>query len=291
MNKFLIVMVVVFGYVCSGVSAAAATLSLKSDFSALRVGDVFVVDLIIDTEKQTLNAAEVEVIFPNDIFEYVNSNEGDSVVSLWVEEPSYQEPNLVTFSGITPGGFAGEETELMSFTFRAKGIGQGNIEINQASALLHDGLGTSVELTKQNLHLAVVEGDSEIVVRSVDDEIPEHFSPEVIQDKDVYNGAHSLIFATEDKGSGLDHFMVKEGWFGTYEKADSPYLLKTQSLDKKIVIKAVDRQGNERVEILYPQNWQPWSERRGVVLSILILCVLSLFLLWRLFGIWPRKRQ
>ena len=279
----LVLLIVVYGWSC--VPAMAAVLKVESDFSTLRVGDVFTVDLAVGTEGQVLNAVEAEVVFPTELLEYVASDDGESVVNLWIAKPRYDDINVVSFSGITPGGFSGVDEKLLTLTFKVINVGQGTIKINQANALLHDGLGTAAAVTKQNLHLAISAGESATVVNTIDDEIPEHFTPEVIQDADLFDGAYSLIFATEDKGSGLDYFEVKEGWFGLYHKASSPYLLQNQALNKKIFIKAIDRMKNERVEILYPQNWQPWSEHVAVIISILVVCVLSLFVLRRFWRV------
>ena len=43
--------------------------------------------------------------------------------------------------------------------------------------------------------------------------------------------------------------------------AESPYLLKNQKLNKNIFIKAVDKNGNERVAVLLPQKPLPWYEK------------------------------
>jgi hypothetical protein len=274
MRYLLSLFIVVFGLGLFTFPVSAAVIVVESDFSSLHVGDIFTVDLKIDTEGQIINAVEAAVIFPTELLEFVASDDGESVVNLWIQKPAYQDLNRIILSGVTPGGFRDNEAELLSVTFKVINPGQGNIEIDTASLLLHDGLGTEAILSKQNLHIAVKEGESEVSVNVVDDEIPEAFKPEIIQDKDVFEGAHTLIFATEDKGSGMDYFVVKEGWFSRYIKVESPYKLKHQTLNKKISIKAVDRLGNERVEILYPQNWQPWYEYSYVTVSIFILCVL-----------------
>lgn len=282
MRYLLIIFILFIGYGFSFLHASAATISAVSDFSALHVGDVFTVDLFVDTEGQTINAIEMELIFPEELLEYVSNDDGESPVSLWIDKPFYHDLNLITLSGITPGGFIDREVNIITITFKAKKVGQGNIEISKADLLLHDGLGTAANVTKQNLHISVSEGESEITYNAVDDEVPESFTPEVIQDADVFEGAYALIFATEDKGSGIDHFEIKEGFFSTYTLAESPYILKHQSLDQKIYIKAIDKLGNQRVEIFYPQNWQPWNEQTGLIVSILILCVLT-FLISRRF--------
>lgn len=278
-----------FSYGIFVMPALAAVIKVESDFNALHVGDVFTVDVAIDTEKQTLNAIETEIIFPNDLLEYVSSDDGDSVISLWIQKPNFHDSNIVTLSGITPGGFIQKDAKLLSLTFKVLQVGQGNIENINTKLLLHDGLGTETITKYQNLHLSIVEGDSSIVVNAVDEEIPEHFNPEIIQDEDVFEGKYALIFSTKDKGSGMGHYEVREGWFGDYQNAESPYELKYQSLDKKIFIKAIDLVGNERVEILYPQNWKPWYEQTGVIVSILILCVLTLFIFWRFFRFQLKK--
>jgi hypothetical protein len=263
--------------------ASAATLKVKSSFNSLHVGDVFTVDLTLDTEGQVLNAIETEVSFPIELLEYIDSDDGSSMVNLWIEKPTYHDLNRISFSGITPGGFSGNDTPILSLTFKVMKVGQGNIEINKANLLIHDGLGTEAEVRKQNIHIAISEGKSEIIVNTIDDEIPEHFNPAIIQDKDLFAGAQTLIFATKDKGSGLDYYEVKEGWFSRYIKTESPYRLKHQNLDKKISIKAVDRLGNERVEIIYPQNWKPWYEYTSATVSILVLCVLTFLVCQRAF--------
>jgi hypothetical protein len=268
-------------YSLSFVPALAAIVKVDTEFNSLHVGDVFTVEVLVDTEKVTLNAVEVGTAFPAELLEYQASDDGDSVVNLWVEKPSYKEPNLVSFSGITPGGFSGDKVSLLAITFKVLAVGQGNIEINQAKLLMHDGLGTEAPVTNQNLHFSVSEGEASTNVNTIDDELPESFVPEIINDRDVYDGKYSLIFSTEDKGSGLDHYEVKEGLFGLYKKAVSPYLLEYQQLNKKIVVRAIDRLGNKRVEVLYPQNWKPRYEHAGVIVSIITLCVLIVLTLGR----------
>ena len=270
-------------------SALAATIKIESDFSNLHVGDVFTIDVTVDAEKQTLNAIETSIVFPEDILEYVSNDDGDSAISLWIQKPSQQNSNVITLSGITPGGFVQDNVKILSLTFKVLNEGQGNIENTNTKLLINDGLGTEALVNQQNLHLSVVEGNSSIVVNTVDEEIPEHFNPEIIQDKDVFEGKYALIFSTKDKGSGLDHYEIREGLFGKYEIAESPYELKYQSLDKKIFVKAIDVSGNERLEIFYPQNWKPWYEHTGVVVSILILCVTVLFIFWRHFRFLLKK--
>jgi hypothetical protein len=76
----------------------------------------------------------------------------------------------------------------------------------------------------------------------------------------LFGGKYVLIFNTIDRESGISHFEVaeqklkfcfpseKEKW----ERAESPYLIKDQSLKSIIKVKAVDKVGNERIVTLNP---------------------------------------
>lgn len=277
------------GYGIHIMPAFAATIKVESDFNTLHVGDIFTANVVVDTERQVLNAIETDIVFPSNLLEYMSSDDGDSIINLWMQKPNLHDSNVITLSGITPGGFIQQDAKLLTLKFKVLHEGQGNIEYDNTKLLLHDGLGTEATIKQQNLHLSIVEGSSNIVVNTVDEEMPEHFNPEIIKDEDVFAGKNVLIFSTKDKGSGLDHYEIKEGLFGEYEIAESPYELRYQSLDKKIFVKAIDLTGNERIEILYPQNWKPWYEQTGVIVSILILCVLTLVIFWRYFRFLLRK--
>jgi hypothetical protein len=95
-----------------------------------------------------------------------------------------------------------------------------------------------------------------------------------------------MTFETEDKGSGLHHFEVKEGLFGSYIVATSPYKLKHQSRDVKVYVKAIDANGNQRIVIVYPQNKEAWYQNKNAIAGILIVCVLTLLM----FLFYTRKR-
>lgn len=267
-------------------SAEAAVVMVESEFTNLNASDVFTVDVVADTEQKLVNTVAVDIVYPEELLELVAIDDGNSILSLWVEAP-HDAGGLVHFSGMTPGGFVTSHAPLLSLTFRAKESGQGNIEASKTEFLLHDGLGTVVPSASRNIHVSVGSGVSTIQTEMVDVEPPENFAPEIISDPDLYGGDATLIFATKDKGSGLSHFVVREGSFGRFDTAESPYRLRNQALDEVITVKAIDTVGNERVVTVYPQNWSPWYERSRLFIGILIVCALSLcifgWLLWRFF--------
>lgn len=276
-----------FWYVISTTPVYGAVMQVDTEFNSLHVGDVFTVQASIDTQTQTLNAVETTFEFPRDILEFVSSDTSHSVVTVWMRNTNYRDDaGTIDLAGITPGGFTSDHAPLLDLTFKVLKEGQGIIDTKDTQLLLHDGKGTPALVTAKNLHISVVAGASHINVQTVDDEQPEPFAPTIAHDADVYDGKNFVVFATTDKGSGIDHFEIKEGLFGRYVVATSPYLIQNQLLDRKISVKAIDHVGNERIEIIYPQG-EAHEQNKKIFAGILIPCVLILLL----FFLSYKKRQ
>lgn len=277
MKLFLLLCMVLFGCCVATVPVYGALLKIESDFSSVRVGDILTVSVRIDTQKETLNAVEMEVGYPPELFEFVSRDAGDSVVTVWLPDTKGVTNGSVSFAGITPGGFTQNDASLVNLTFNVLKKGQGSIAITNAQVLVHDGLGSEAVVQKQNLHVAVEEGEATILKKAYhDDEVPELFTPSIAHDPDVFDGDAFLVFSTLDKNSGLSHFEIKEGIFGTYKIAESPYRILHQKQNRKIFIKAIDMNQNERVVIVYPQQEDAWYENQKTIGIILVLCVLFL---------------
>lgn len=286
MRTLLLLFIVVSGMFSAVPLADASVISLESDFGSLHVGDKVTVQVRVDTELQTINAIESTVTFPSDLLAYEASDDSDSVVSLWVEKPQLVGVSDLHFSGVTPGGFIEANAQVLTLMFTVIATGQAFLTIGDTALLLHDGSGTAASVAKQSLHISVINGPSAITMQTVDTEIPEHFVPTVLIDLDVFDGRPALIFATNDKGSGIDTYEVREGWWGRSITAQSPYEIIHQSLDTVFYVKAIDRAGNVRAETFYPHNWRPWYKAPEILGTILVLCVLMLGLV----GMWYRRQ-
>ncbi len=114
MRNIFILVVLVFSSGFFVTPALAAVIKIDSDFKSLHVGDVFTVLLSVDTENQTVNAIETEIIFPQEILEYVSTDDGESGVSLWVLQPAYDGLDSISLTGITPGGFSSQNAEILT---------------------------------------------------------------------------------------------------------------------------------------------------------------------------------
>jgi hypothetical protein len=65
----------------------------------------------------------------------------------------------------------------------------------------------------------------------------------------------------------------------SFKKAESPYVLEDQSLRSYVVVKAVDKAGNERVEILYPRRILVFDDVLMFIVCLMILVCLMIFVI------------
>jgi hypothetical protein len=196
------------------------------------------------------------------------------------------------FSGIVPGGYNDSQGLIFSITFLAKKEGSGTIEFNGVKALRNDGKGTEVPLTISNFQFSISNlpaGEpvpQEVTTPKTEDRNPpEEFTPQVAADPAIFEGKWFLVFATQDKGSGIDHYEVLESRNQKIENrnwrtVESPYLLKDQKLKSFIYVKAVDKAGNERIATLAPRYPLKWYEKWENWIIIIIVTFIS-YLLWK----------
>jgi len=277
----------------------AAEIYLEPDVKRIKIGQQIIVDILLNTENEVINAVEGAVIFPNDLLSLRAINDGDSILSLWLERPSVVEGCAgvceVAFSGIIPGGFKGVLSpfysgelpgKIISLVFEAKKTGVGILYIKDAVVLLHDGEGSATDTTLGTIGFEVlpslVGSGVKLPLPFSNDKIsPEEFKPEITKSPDVFNNQWFLVFNAQDKSSGIEYYEVKEGT-RQFIKIESPYLLKNQLLYDEIVIRAVDKAGNVREVYLAPLKEKPLFAE-----SIFWIIVIIIFFL----GVYLRQRK
>lgn len=282
---FIVVSTVIF---LGAEEVQAARLYFEFPTGTTGVGERFVLNLMIDTEGETINAIEGSITVSDERLKIVGIEDGSSIVTLWVERPDFTE-NAVTFSGVTPGGFDSVLTPLasplqqpgliLSLILEGKSVGEVRIDILSARVLLHDGIGTEASLSKEGLVLSIVESSSPpSLLEERDRELPEPFKPEISQAEGLFDNKYFLVFAATDKRSGIDYYEVSERRGKRVEdysdlvwkRAESPVILSDQRLRSFIYVKAVDRNGNIRVAVVSPSD-QFNKNTRALVYGILIL--------------------
>ena len=274
----------------------AANLFFGAKTNEVGVGEQFEAKLLINTPEESVNAFEGKIIFPSNLVKVKEMRDGNSIVNFWIDKPKAQN-GAIAFSGITPGGFQGNNGLLFSAVFEAKSEGIARFEINDAKVLRNDGTGSPAVFTAMPLEMAISlkapAAPSTAVTTVKDTESPESFVPEISRDETIANGKWFVVFATQDKASGIDHYEIKESRqrffviFQKWSQAESLYILQDQELRSFIFVKAVDKAGNKRIIQIAPRNALLWYNNYG---NWFIIIVGVLALLLAIKKLWRKKR-
>ena len=253
----------------------AAKIFVGGDKNTFILNNEFLAEVYLDTENIEINAVEGKVIFPSSLLDVKEIREGNSIVNFWVEEPHSVKDGEISFSGITTGGFSGPKKFLFSIVFQSKNISSGKIVFNDVATFQNDGIGTKIHTDALPFSFTVIGGaHSSDTVKIKDHDIPEDFVPLISRDPSLFNGKYFIVFSTVDKGVGIDHYEIREGFMSNYMVVKSPYLLEDQTLSSHIYIKAIDKAGNKRVVEMKAQN-SVFGLNSSLILGIiLIICIL-----------------
>lgn len=250
----------------------AVVFSVHSKNTVLPTEQKVEIAVVIDTQQEYINALEGDLLVPSDIIvaDILDSSE---VLSFWVEKPKYSDAKI-HFSGMTPGGFSGEGL-LFRIIVQAKKDQEVNFVLTDLQALLNDGQGTATRAEAVGLKVNFVStkdtSTESVSVAISDREMPESFTPIISRLDQIEPGIFFLVFDTQDKGTGIDHYEVREGW-RFYEEASSPYRLKNQKLNDDIYVKVFDKAGNQRVVKVLAFNKKYWYEKiefYGIILVVI----------------------
>jgi hypothetical protein len=125
--------------------AEAATLFLAPPSSEIAIGEKLTIDLKIDSEGISLNAAQAVLRFPKDTLEVVSLDKTESAFSFWLEEPNFSNTDgVISFIGGTPYGVSGGSIQVLKIVFNAKGSGSDIIALSDAAITASDGSGTNI---------------------------------------------------------------------------------------------------------------------------------------------------
>ncbi|MEN9582925.1 MAG: hypothetical protein RL641_879 [Candidatus Parcubacteria bacterium] len=253
----------------------AAEIFFGSNQKEVSIGQSFEIGVFLNTTSESLNAISGTISFSKDNFTVTDIRDGNSIVNMWVERPAISTdatmPGAVTFSGIIPGGYVGDKGYLFSIIFTAQKSGNTSISSTDETILRNDGQGTKTSITHAPLALSVISTPAGNTYTAPEDTIkPESFTPKITRDPNLYDNQYFIAFVADDKQSGIDHFEVKEGFWGKYTTAESPYVLKNQNLTSRVKVKAIDKSGNERVETVSAEHM---GYKSVIFFSILILII------------------
>jgi hypothetical protein len=259
-----------------------AEISAVSESKNLVSGEKFQVDFLLDTQNESLNAFAGSIAFPKKLLSLPEVSDGNSIVNFWIEKPkentasSTSSETVFSFSGITPGGYVGSRGPITSFVFTVLKTGSGTISVRDAEVLKNDGKGTAAAVSTKDFSFIAEAGNGQIPAfpAVIDTDPPENFTPTIAKDPNIFDNQWFVAFATQDKGSGIDHYEIaekKSEWI----RAESPYLLRDQSRSSDIYVKAVDKAGNERIAVIHTAPILKYIV--FALLAILLLIAVALY--------------
>lgn len=286
--KFYKTILVIFFVFVARVSFAG-NLTLEKSLPAtnnLKVGDEVLLNVNFQSDSQVFNALEGKLSVGRG-FEIVKAVTGNSIISVWLKNPANFEGGSVEFAGITPAGYNREAGLAFSMILRAKESGSTKISLTDAKLFLNDGKGTEQKVFDKSLSFNISSASEEyepykISVRDIT--APEEFKIQILKDPNLFDGRWTLVFGTQDKGSGIRAYDVFEGNH-VFKQVTSPYVLENQRLNGKIKVVAIDHEGNITTESLTPPgkvclgtNCFGW-----VTIVVIVVLVFGSTILWRKF--------
>lgn len=244
-------------YLFFSTGALAAEFLLIPPASTIYIGDVFAVEIQVSSAEVAVNALRVDINFPPDLLELITIEKVGSILRFFPQEPSLSNTfGLASIVGGLPDpGFQGSNGVVGMVLFRARETGMAEVRFGETSrAVLNDGLGSEAQLVIPGLKLAIRTPPAGYVPTAPkipsDTWPPNTFSPLISQSDDALAGKYFVAFETQDHESGIDHYEVKEiadGVSGEWRVAVSPHVLEHQEGRLEVLVKAIDRAGNETI--------------------------------------------
>jgi hypothetical protein len=304
-------------------TASAATLYMDPNTATLNRGDAVKISVRLDTDEaagECINAVDAVISYSENIIP-VDISLGKSIFPMWVEAPVINKENkTISFAGGIPNGYCGRvqgdpnlTNTIVEIFFRAPGMQVGGGDerreatvqfTDQSTAYLNDGVGTVANLQKiganftlnDNVGSEILDPWSGDVQR--DDVPPEEFSATV----EMIDNNWFVVFNTTDKQTGISHYEVIEETYTQAKLFDfgaatapwietrSPHLLKDQTRNSVIRVRAIDKAGNEYVTTIPIDE----SARGFVVTTELIVIVavsVTALLLLLVMSYWLLQRR
>lgn len=118
---------------------------LQADKTTVKAGDRFVLDVYANAAVP-VNAVDVTVKFKEGSVEVLGVDKGQSVLTIWTQEPIVEKDKIVISGGTFRKGFVGEH-KIATLNLLAKHAGQSTFSASDVQLLAGDGKGTPIKTT------------------------------------------------------------------------------------------------------------------------------------------------
>lgn len=243
--------------------AYAAEFRFERQVLPVQVGDTFIVQVVLQSVSDAVNALEGSVRFPSSVA-LVDVRLRDSLVPLWLSAPAVQEEGRVHFAGVLPGGFTGDGN---MFTLVFKAVRAGNAQLsfgNDSVAYRNDGLGTPTALSLHTDAVRIYDASGALRSADIAPDItaPDPFTPEVVSGTLFGFKGRTLVFTAQDGDSGIAGYEIARSYLGgaredtlSWSPTNSPYSFAQGDSIRHLYVRAIDRAGNTRIAEVPPQDF------------------------------------
>ncbi|MCX6792641.1 MAG: FeoB-associated Cys-rich membrane protein [Candidatus Falkowbacteria bacterium] len=282
-----------FALLLAVLPAQAAKLILKTDLETIQKNGGGKIEILLDSPDEKVNALGGELFVSSGQATLSDINDGQSIISAWLDQPVISNNGSLVFSGIIPGGFSGlyaantpSVLPGLVLSFNIKSQAKGNVTLSFKNVQAYANQGESVKIITEPETLAInFDHLAENVNYQADDKVaPTDIDFSIIKMPDTKLG-WVAIFSAQDSGSGIDHYEIQESLLSKPEnddwrKATSPVALQDQSRNKYVFIKAVDRSGNQKIVSLPPEP-NTLNNLYYLAAGLIIILVTAAFVIYR----------
>ena len=140
-KKIFLGFIFIFIFPSSYIEAASLWIN-PSKTENITIGDTITAILYVNADGVSINNVEGQLSASN--FEIQSINSSDSIINMWVEQPTATSKNVSFNGGVLNPGYSGSSGKLVTVYLKAIKEGVGTLSFDSASVRANDGLGTDV---------------------------------------------------------------------------------------------------------------------------------------------------
>ncbi len=129
-------------------STEASYIKLKASKSVLEAGERFSIDVYAYAHVP-VNAVDVTLKFEESAVDVLSVDKGQSVLTIWTQEPIVKDDEVILRGGTYRKGFIGEH-KIATIELEAKKSGESELAVGNVVLLAGDGKGTPVTVAESN---------------------------------------------------------------------------------------------------------------------------------------------
>ena len=276
---------IAFAFLLVPASALAMSVTVERPFDFVRVNDVVILDVFLDSGETEINAID-GVLKIEGGYEIQALYTAGSVFDVWLQKPTYANKEISFVGGTTDGVF-GSNLKIFSVALKVTSAEQLTMTPVNIKAFLNNGKGTRVAIapTAQKITISDTPGETKnelVALRTTDTIPPQDFTVAISNDPSLFDGKYFASFVAIDDESGIESYTVKEQGFDAVTTGNT-YVLQDQTLKKTLSVTATDMAGNERVVKIYSDTGLAVDDSINWLGIIVILGILIVMFLARNF--------